>query len=131
MKNYKVTKANIRNTITLIQMESGEVIALDPLHTEECPAKIDRMLDMVNKDHVMIKSVGVKVDLRNGDWIKTDGKSVASRNVTDSTFIEYLSKAIKALEPFYLEGMNGKGDKHALFNKMALDMAHLKAEYDY
>lgn len=130
MKNYKVTKEDIRNTITLIQMESGEVIALDPLDVEACVAKIDKMLDMVN-DHNLIKSVGVKVDLKNGDWIKTDGKSVASRNVIDSTFVEYLSKLIKAIEPFYVEGMNGKGDKNVLFGKMGLDMAHLKAEYDY
>lgn len=131
MKNYKVTKEDIKNTITLIQMESGEVIALDPLDTETCVAKIDRMLDMVNDDHNLIKRVGVKVDLRNGDWIKTDGKSVASRNVTDSTFIEFLSKTVKALESFYVEGMNGKSDKYALLSKLGLDMAHLKAEYDY
>jgi hypothetical protein len=130
MKNYKVTKNDIKNTITLIQMESGEVIALDPLNAEACIAKIDRMLDMV-KDHVMIKRVGVKVDLRNGDWVKTDGKSIASRNVTDRTFIEFLSKSVKALESFYVEGMNGKGDKYALLSKLGLDMAHLQAEYDY
>jgi alpha-L-arabinofuranosidase len=112
-------------------MESGEVIALDPLNAEACIAKIDRMLDMVNNDRNKIKRVGVKVDLWNGDWIKTDGKSITSRNVTDSTFIEFLSKAIKALESFYVEGMNGKGDKNASFNKMVLDMAHLQEEYDY
>lgn len=131
MKNYKVTKEDIKNTITLLQMESGEVIALNPLNAETCVAKIDKMLDMVNDDHNLIKSVGVKVELKNGDWIKTDGKSVASRNVTDRTFIEFLSKSVKALESFYVEGMNGKGDKYALLSKLGLDMASLQAEYGY
>lgn len=132
MKNYTVNKEDIKNALTLIQMESGKVVVIDNQHDEENVDKIEAMLDDIN-DGNLIKSVGTKVELFNGDWIKTDGKSIASRNITDKKFIDYLTEVVEAMKIFYLEGLNTLEEGAVLVGhwKMGLELVRLAGKYGY
>ena len=131
MVNY--TTKDIKNLKTLIQMESGKVIVLDPLKPAKYEAGYYEMVDMV-KDGNLVKDIGVKFEFRNGDWIKTDGKSIASRNITDSHFIEYLSKMLEAIRPLYLEGYNNSLDEcelERIAQRIDLDTDRISEKYGY
>lgn len=136
MKNYKVKNEDIQNTIVLVQMESGKVFELDFLYRADMERKSNLMFDCIY-DGDDIKSIGVKVEMKNGDWVKTDGKSIASLNVTDTRFIEFLSKSLEAMESC-LKGMsdycNNKCDVLTLMHKdidFRLEITRLSKEYGY
>jgi len=135
-KNYKVKNEDIQNTIVLVQMESGKVFEFDFLYRADMEKKSNLMFDRIY-DGDDIKSVGVKVEMKNGDWVKTDGKSIASRNVTDAHFIEFLSKLIETIESCF-KGMadycKDKCDALTLMHKdieFRSAITRLNKEYGY
>lgn len=134
MKNYEVKKENIKRTITLIQMESGEIVKLmNTSSVIEYVDALDRITEMVENGN-LAKTVGLKVEMKNGDWIKTDGKSVSGRNVTDGTFIKYLSRLVEVMRPLYVEAMNdteGICDIDSILMNLLIDMAQIQEEYEY
>lgn len=132
MKNYKVENGDIKSTLVLIQMESGKVVGINNQRTEENVDAIEAMLDDIENGN-KIKSVGVKVELCNGDWIKTDGKSIASRNITDKWFIDYLSEVVEATKIFYLESLNTLKEEAILVGqlKMNIELVRLAGKYGY
>jgi len=134
-KKTKVTNDDIKSTSVLVQMESGKILELNHQNQDDFRDHFDIMIDNIEAGN-KIKRIGVKVELNDGGWIKTDGNRIASRNVSDARFLEYLTKITEAMRPIFLEGFNAYNESDIMTVLLAdvnfkLALQHLNKEYGY